>query len=135
MKNERNIFGSFKSSAWLLAFGLLLFASGCVKVEYSKINDPAYLRVFNNLNYIQTLGSKDNKVPFFCMFINPVVDADGMPVSAEIVGDFLDQRDAYAPPYPSHVGSSISVNNPEYPGKENVLVGPILNGFDLSSWA
>ncbi len=139
MKNEslykRNIFGSFKSSAWLLAFSLLLLASGCVKVEYSKIEDPAYLRVFNNLNYIQTLGSKDNKVPFFCMFINPVVDADGMPVSAEIVGDFLDQRDAYAPPYPSHIGSSISVNNPEYPGKENVLVGPILNGFDLSSWA
>lgn len=69
------------------------------------------------------------------MFINPVVDASGMPVSAEIVGDFLDQRDAYAPPYPSHIGNSTSVNNPEYPGKENVLVGPILNGFDLSSWA
>lgn len=112
-----------------------IFTTGCVKVEYSKINDPAYLRVFNNLNYVQTLGSKDNKVPFFCMFINPVVDASGMPVSAEIVGDFLDQRDAYAPPYPSHIGNSTSVNNPEYPGKENVLVGPILNGFDLSSWA
>ncbi|QIL41320.1 hypothetical protein G7074_19865 [Pedobacter sp. HDW13] len=127
--------GGFKQLAWLFASFLLLLSSGCVKVEYSKIDDPAYLRVFNNLNYVQTLGSKDNKVPFFCMLINPVVDGSGMPTSAEIVGDFLDQRDAYAPPYPSHIGTSTSVNNPEYPGKENVLVGPVLNGFDLSSWA
>jgi len=138
MKNDtlykRNEFG-FKLCAWLLALSFLLSANGCVKVEYSKIDDPAYLRVFNNLNYVQNLATKDSKVPFFCMFINPVVDASGMPISAEIVGDFLDQRDAYAPPYPSHIGSSTSVNNPEYPGKENVLVGPILNGFDLSSWA
>ena len=49
--------------------------------------------------------------------------------------DFLDQRAPYAPPYPSHIGNNNSVNNPEYPGKENVLVGPVLNGFDLSSWA
>lgn len=133
--NKRIIKTGFAQWAWLFAVCLLLLNSGCVKVEYSKIDDPAYLRVFNNLNYIQTLGSKDNKVPFFCMLINPVLDANGMPTSAEIVGDFLDQRDAYAPPYPSHIGTSTSVNNPEYPGKENVLVGPILNGFDLSSWA
>jgi hypothetical protein len=124
-----------KQATLLMAIGIVLFASGCVKVEYSKIEDPAYLRVFNNLNYVQTLGSKDDKVPFLCMLINPVVDESGMPLSAGIVGDFLDQRDPYAPPYPSHTGTSTSVNNPEYPGKENVLVGPILNGFDLSSWA
>lgn len=49
---------------WLVACNFLLLISGCVKVEYSKIKEPAYLRVFNNLNYVQTLGSKDNKVPF-----------------------------------------------------------------------
>ncbi len=113
----------------------LMFATGCSKVDYTKIEEPAYLRVFNNLNYVQTLGGKDVKVPFFCMMINPVTDASGKFTGAEIVGDFLDKRDTYAPPYPSHIGSSTSVNNPEYPGKENVLVGPILNGFDLSSWA
>jgi len=114
---------------------LCLFSAGCVKVEYSKIDNPAYLRVFNNINYVQTLGSKDNKVPFFCMLINPVINQEGVPVSADVVGDFLDKRHAYAPPYPSHIGTSTSVNNPEYPGKENVLAGPIVNGFDLSSWA
>lgn len=118
-----------------MLFSLLLTLTSCTKVEYTKINEPAYLRVFNNLNYIQTLETKDDKVPYFCMLINPTTDANGMLVGAEIVGDFLDKRDPYAPPYPSHVGTSTSVNNPEYPGKENVLVGPILNGFDLSSWA
>lgn len=113
----------------------MVIATGCRKVDYTKIDQPAYLRVFNNLNYVQTLGTKDDKVPFFCMLINPTTDANGNLTGAEIVGDFLDKRDAYAPPYPSHIGNSTSVNNPEYPGKENVLVGPILNGFDLSSWA
>lgn len=113
----------------------LLFITGCSKVDYVKIDDPAYLRVFNNLNYVQTLDSKDQEVPFLTMLIDPVMDNNGMPLSAAILGDFLDQRAPYAPPYPSHVGNSTSVNNPEYPGKEDVLVGPVLNGFDLSSWA
>ncbi|WP_316841699.1 hypothetical protein [Pedobacter gandavensis] len=114
---------------------LLLLAGGCSKVDYVKIEDPAYLRVFNNLNYSIGLNNKDEAVPFLTMLIDPEMDANGMPVKAAITGDFLDQREPYAPPYPSHVGSSISYKNPEYPGKENVLVGPVLNGFDLSSWA
>ncbi len=129
MKRIRVIIAS--ASMLLLVLGIV----GCTKVEYTQIEEPAYLRVFNNLNYVQTLDSKDDKVPFFCMLINPVVGVDGTLSEAEIVGDFLDKRDAYAPPYPSHIGSNNSVNNPEYPGKNNVLVGPILNGFDLSSWA
>lgn len=113
----------------------LLWATKCTKVEYTKIEEPAYLRVFNNMNYVQTLGSKDDKVPYLCMLINPTINAGGLITGAEIVGDFLDQRDPYAPPYPSHVGNNNSVHNPEFPGKQNVLVGPVLNGFDLSSWA
>lgn len=109
--------------------------TGCSKVDYTKIADPAYLRVFNNFNYGFSLGDKDKKVPFLCMIVNPTFDAEGKPVGGQIIGDFLDVRDYYAPPYPSHVGSSTSVNNPEYPGKENVLAGPIVNGYDLSSWA
>jgi len=120
---------------YAIAAGLLLGMAACSKVEYTSIDAPAYLRVFNNLNYSIGLANKDQRQPFLTMLIDPVMDADGVPVGAGIMGDFLDQRDWYAPPYPSHVGSSTSVNNPEYPGKENVLVGPVLNGFDLSSWA
>lgn len=128
MKKQFLLFFSIiAAGAWLLA--------GCVKVDYTKIADPAYLRVFNDLPYTRSLDVKDAKVPFFCMVINPTLDAAGKVTGGQIVGDFLDIREPYAPPYPSHVGSSTSVNNPEYPGKENVLVGPILNGYDLSSWA
>ncbi|RFZ95854.1 hypothetical protein D0C36_08140 [Mucilaginibacter conchicola] len=118
----------------IIMAGTLLF-TGCVKVDYTKIDSPAYLRVFNDLPYTRSLDVKDAKVPFFCMIINPTFDASGKVSGGQIVGDFLDTREPYAPPYPSHIGSSTSVNNPEYPGKENVLVGPILNGYDLSSWA
>ncbi len=114
---------------------ILLVLAGCRKVDYTLIDQPAYLRVFNDLNYAQSMDAKDSKYPSLCMIINPVLDAGGMPTGGEVVGDFLDKRDTYAPPYPSHVGNSTSVQNPEYPGKEDVLVGPILNGFDLSSWA
>ncbi|MBC9930905.1 hypothetical protein [Chitinophaga qingshengii] len=115
--------------------GLLVVFGSCAKIEHKKIDDPAYLRVFNNLNYTVSIENKDEEQPFLAMLIDPETDASGMPTSAAIVGDFLDQRDGYAPPYPSHIGSSNSFKNPEYPGKESVLVGPILNGFDLSSWA
>jgi len=119
----------------LCAAALILMVSGCAKVDYAKIDDPAYLRVFNNLNYTIGLNNKDEDVPFLTMLIDPEMDQSGIPVNAAIKGDFLDQREPYAPPYPSHIGSSISSKNVEYPGKEDVLVGPILNGFDLSSWA
>ncbi|MEI3802659.1 MULTISPECIES: hypothetical protein [unclassified Chitinophaga] len=114
---------------------LLFLIYGCSKSEYTQIKEPAYLRVFNNLNYILSMSEKDNKVPFLCMIINPTLDATGMPVGGEVVENFLDQRDSYSPPYPSQIGNSTSVNNPEYPGKRDVLAGPVLNGFDLSSWA
>ncbi|GEP91657.1 hypothetical protein SAMN05660909_03746 [Chitinophaga terrae (ex Kim and Jung 2007)] len=119
----------------LAACTLVWSFSSCSKVDYTEIERPAYLRVFNDLNLKIGLENKDEERPFLCMLIDPVIDKDGVPVSAAIKGDFLDQREPYAPPYPSHLGSSTSKNNPEYPGKENVLVGPVLNGFDLSSWA
>lgn len=116
----------------LLPFYFLLFHS-CQKIEYTTVENPAYLRVFNSLNTKESFSSE--KEPYLCMLINPVYDEWGVPVSADIVGDFLDQRDTYAPPYPSHIGVSTTVDNPEYPGKEVVPVGPMLNGFDLSTWA
>ncbi|WP_295125441.1 hypothetical protein [uncultured Chitinophaga sp.] len=119
----------------MMLCAVLFGLSGCSKVDYTEIDKPAYLRVFNNLNLKIGLENKDEERPFLTMLIDPVLDKDGLPTGAAIKGDFLDQRAPYAPPYPSHIGSNNSVNNPEYPGKENVLVGPVLNGFDLSSWA
>ena len=121
---------------WSISLFLLCgLLSACTEIEYKEIENPAYIRVFNNLNYEIQLDNRFEKAPFLTMLIDPVFDADSIPVSAAIVGDFLDKRDKYAAPYPVHSASSTSKKNPEYPGKENVLVGPILNGFDLSSWA
>ncbi|WP_437918037.1 hypothetical protein [Sphingobacterium sp. LRF_L2] len=114
---------------------VLLILSSCRKVEYTTLDDPAYLRVFNSLKYFHVQETKGDTVPYLCLLINPTLNSEGIPTGAEIVGDFLDVRDRYAPPYPSHIGVSTSVDNPEYPGKASVLVGPVLNGFDLSSWA
>lgn len=123
----------------LLVFGIglygLMLLSSCQKIEYTVIDSPAYLRVFNSLNTQHTMEAKGDTLSYLAMLINPELDGNGIPVGADILGDFLDQRDGYAPPYPSHIGVSTSQHNPEYPGKENVLVGPVLNGFDLSSWA
>ncbi len=120
-------------TALIATIGLLLHS--CTKIEYHEVENPAYLRVFNNLNYEVNLGDKDLLVPYLTMLIDPEYDQNGVPISAAIVGDFLDKRVRYAAPYPTHSAGSTKRNNPEYPGKENVLVGPILNGFDLSSWA
>ncbi|MBN9380843.1 MAG: hypothetical protein J0H74_08765 [Chitinophagaceae bacterium] len=115
-------------------FSILLGTAGCRKVTYNAVSKPAYVRVFNSLNYATTLQNKDNPPPFLTMIIDPVFDAEGIVAGGGIVGDYLDKRVSYAPPYPLNSGSTRTVNN-EYPGNEKVLVGPVVNGFDLSSWA
>lgn len=118
------------------AIGILIVYSitGCQKVVYNTVNKAAYLRVFNDLNYALTVGNKDAPLPFLTMLIDPVIDSRGNITSAGIVGDHLDARTNYAPPFPAHAGNT-GFKNVEYPGREHVLTGPILNGFDLSSWA
>ncbi|NIG55413.1 hypothetical protein [Chitinophaga sp. Cy-1792] len=113
---------------------LLLIMAGCRKTEYNLIPDAAYLRVFNSLNYDVNVTTKDQPPPFLTMIIDPEFDANGLVTGGKIVGDHLDQRSAYAGPYPANAGTT-SWRNTEYPGSQKVLVGPILNGINLSSWA
>lgn len=120
---------------FILFFLLIAGLLSCKKVQYRKIDNPAYIRVFNNLTYTIGASNKEEPQPFLCMLIDPVMDAQGKPSGAAIVGDFLDKRNAYASPNPAHVGTGTSRFNPEYPGKELVLTAPILNGFDLTNWA
>lgn len=118
----------------IFGFLLLLVITGCNKVTYNSVSNPAYIRVFNSLNYTTTLDNKDQPPPFLAMVIDPVFDDSGHINGGAIIGDYLDQRLPYAPPYPTNAGSTSTINN-EYPGNEKVLVGPVVNGFDLSSWA
>jgi len=113
---------------------LFILLSACRKTEYNVIDSPAYLRVFNSLNYDISVTNKDLPPPFIAMVIDPIYDASGLITGGDILGDFLDKRAPYAPPYPDKAGST-NYKNTEYPGSAKVLAGPILNGIDLSSWA
>lgn len=112
----------------------LLLLTGCRKFTYNTIGSPAYFRFFNSLNYTITAATKDQPQPYLTMVVDPIFDATGIVTGGTVVGDFLDKRLPYAPPYPANAGNT-SVDNYEYPGSQKVLSGPILNGFDLSSWA
>lgn len=112
---------------------LLLVLAGCRKTEFGTIESPAYIRVFNCLDRQLTLDNKDAPQPFLTMLIDPVLDEKGIPQSAAITGDFLDTRDSWARPYPD--AANTSIYQKEYPGAAKVMAAPILNGYDLSSWA
>lgn len=112
----------------------LLLCFGCQKTKFNTLLNPAYIRVFNSLNYLVTVMNKDQPQPFLTMIIDPETDGKGNITGGKTIGDFLDKRAPYAPPYPDNAGNT-SYKNTEYPGSAKVLVGPILNGIDLSSWA
>lgn len=113
---------------------LLILTFSCSKYEYRTIEEPAYLRVFNCLDYLTTISNKDSPVSYLTMLIDPEFDAVGVPIGGVIVGDFMDTRRLYAPPFPNYTGN-VSTSNYEYPGSADVLVAPVLNGFNLSAWA
>ena len=120
---------------YIISAVLLLVATCCTKVDYNTVSSPTYIRVFNSLNYTVTLANKDQPPNYITMVIDPTIDSSThAPTGGGIVGDFLDTRLSYAPPAPNNAGSTNVVNN-EYPGNAKVLTAPILNGFDLSSWA
>lgn len=112
---------------------IILVGTACRKTEFTTISSPAYLRVFNNLDYNITIDNKDAPQPFLTFLIDPELNADGVPVSATVTGDFLDKRAAWARPYPD--AANTAIYQTEYPGTAKVPGGPILNGYDLSSWA
>lgn len=118
---------------WGLGLWLLIAAVGCRKTEFAAIPDPAYIRVFNCLDKNVSLDNKDAPQPFLAMLIDPVLDQDGAPISAVTVGDFMDTRDLWARPYPDAINSN--VYQKEFPGSAKTMAAPVLNGYDLSSWA
>ncbi|MFZ4260429.1 hypothetical protein ACFRAE_00180 [Sphingobacterium sp. HJSM2_6] len=126
---------SLSTSCCFYFLVLIIFSSSCRKTEFRAVENPAYIRVFNNLNYEVSLSNKEELQPFFCLFIDPEFDESGKPISGLVQSDFLDKRTIYASPNPAHSGASTSKFNPEYPGKDKVPTGPILNGFDLTNWA
>lgn len=134
---------------FLLYINLLILAAGCKKYEESPlVSNPAYMRVFNNLPSGTGAIHSGRVAPFLTFLMDPVTNASGIPVSAEVTGDFLGPRQLFSLSYPinsANNGMSGTVGGPgggtlypvnyEYPGNEHVLTAPAINGFDLSAWA
>lgn len=117
----------------LLLLIAVLAGAGCRKTDFAEVSSPAYLRVFNSLRFSATLDNKDAPQPFLTMLIDPQLDANGIPESAAITGDFLETRDQWARPYPD--AANTTLYQKEFPGTAKTIAAPILNGYDLSSWA
>lgn len=112
---------------------LIMAGIGCRKTDYPVVDNPAYIRVFNSLTSQLTLADKDKPQPFLTMLIDPVLDKDGIPESAAVTGDFLDIRESWARPYPD--AANTELYQKEYPGTAKVAAAPIINGYNLASWA
>jgi len=136
---------------FLLLFGLVL--AGCKKYALAPlVQDPAYIRVFNNLTSTIDALHNQQATPFLTFLMDPKTDASGVPSDAGIIGDYLGTRQLFSLSYPINEANSSTGNgtlgnfthpatvnltpvNYEYPGNAHVQVAPVINGLDLSAWA
>lgn len=141
----------FQQTFFLILIGLGM--AGCKKYELAPpMKDPAYIRVFNNLNTTIDALHNQQVMPFLTFLMDPKMDAAGVPNDAEIIGDYLGTRQGFSLSYPINEANSSTGNgtlgnfgnpptvnltpvNYEYPGNAHVLAAPVINGLDLSAWA
>ncbi|HEV2483557.1 MAG TPA: hypothetical protein VGS79_28020 [Puia sp.] len=118
-----------------LCLGIAVLASCKKYPELPSLHQPAYLRVFNDLNYV--LGPANSTLPSneITFLFDPVFDKSGLPTGASIVGDYITVRDTFSTSYPAGAGNIAVTDQAEWPGSATVLTAPTINGFDLSSWA
>lgn len=139
----------------ILFAGLCVVAwPGCKKYEIEpQIQNPAFIRVFNNLTPTLDFVHGQQVTPFLTFLMDPETDAAGIPTDAAVIGDFLGTRQLFSLSYAANEANSSVGNNTtggplphpdapnltpvkyEYPGNAHVLTAPVINGFDLSAWA
>lgn len=144
----------YKLSFLLLPF--IAVMAGCKKYAIvPSLKDPAYIRVFNDINNpVDVLHSRQAS-PFLTFLMDPKTDGNGVPTDAAVIGDYLGTRQLFSLSYPINEANSSTGNqliggtsgvpiveppltypvNYEYPGNAPVLSASFINGFDLSAWA
>lgn len=138
---------------FLILLGTVIFTAGCKKYDIApQIADPAYIRVFNDLTTTIDAFNSAQAPPFLTFLLDPKTSTGGIPTDAAIIGDHLTTRQLYSKSFPINEANSSIGNgtiglggspdapvlypqNYEYPGNAPVLAAPVINGFDLSSWA
>lgn len=134
----------------------IAFMSGCKKYAITpSLKEPAYIRVFNDLNNPVNVLNSQQAAPFLTFLMDPKIDANGVPTDAAVIGDYLGTRQLFSLSYPINEANSSKGNqliseassapqleppltypeNYEYPGNAHILSASFINGFDLSAWA
>ena len=137
----------------LTILGAAVFMAGCKKYETApQVAGPAYMRVFNDLTTTINVFNSAQTQPFLTFLMDPNTGADGVPTDAGVIGDYMTTRLLFSKSFPSNEANSSIGNgtigpldvpdqpvlypqNYEYPGNARVPAAPVINGFDLSSWA
>ena len=144
----------YKLSFLLLPF--IAVMAGCKKYAIiPSLKDPAYIRVFNDLNNPVDAFHIQQASRFLTFLMDPKTDGNGVPADAAVIGDYLVTRQLFSLSYPINEANSSDGNqlisgvngsslleppltypvNYEYPGNAPVLSASFINGFDLSAWA
>jgi hypothetical protein len=130
----------------------ILLLAGCYKYKEVDLEpSPSYMRVFNSVAVTPDVLQGGGVSSFFTFLMDPETDANGIPLNAAVMGDFLTTRQLYSASRPINSGNSSEGQyvidklgrkiysttplNYEYPGNAHVLTAPAINGFDLSAWA
>ena len=137
----------------LILIGAAVFMAGCKKYDSApQIAGPAYVRVFNNLTSTISVLNSTQAPPFLTYLMDPKTGTDGVPADAAVTGDYLTTRLLFSKSFPANEANSSIGNGTigpqyyadppvlypqsyEYPGNAHVPAAPVINGFDLSSWA
>ncbi|EHQ29492.1 hypothetical protein [Mucilaginibacter paludis] len=73
--------------------------------------------------------------PLVSFFVDPQLDDQGLPVSADVTADFIGTQKTYYTPQPDAVGDPVSTIQGDFPGVQGVERAPVVGGVDLSRWA
>jgi hypothetical protein len=91
----------------------------------------------STMNNEVNIPAKANEIlppPLVAIFIDPTLDADGLPVSGYLCGDFVGVQNRYYPPQPYNLGDPEKYIQYDYPGQSKVERAPLFNHVDLSGY-
>jgi len=119
-------------------------ASSSEDMEYYKAtNFTGQTGLTNFYGYTSTslnevnIPAKANEIlpsPLVAIFIDPTLDANGLPVSGFLCGDFIGVQNRYYPPQPYNLGDPEKYIQYDYPGLSRVERAPVFNHVDLAGY-
>jgi hypothetical protein len=87
----------------------------CKKYDIEReVENPSYIRVFNNLTPTLDVIHGSQSTPFLTFLLDPETDASGTPVDAAVIGDYLGTRQLFSLSYAANEANSSVGNAPTF---------------------